>query len=110
LITLSQTCHSQGCTGGVPRGIEESGLCLEHYLTEATERLDATTDCFRCGLGVDNETLEWLLRQVDFVVDALDNDALAPSEEQRSRLLELLLGVANLNEDIRHYSATVRQG
>ena len=109
MITLNQTCHSQGCGTEVPDGFDEGGLCLEHYLAEATQRLDATADSFRCGLGVDNETLGWLLLQVDFVVETIGNEALALSQEEQSKLLELLLGVANLNEYIRHNTATFEQ-
>ena len=100
-----QTCCSEGCEMKVLGQMNNRDLCLEHYLSEATEKLDTTADCFRCGLGVDDETMDWMLLQVDFVVETIGNDSLDLSEDDRSKLLQLLLSVANLNEFIRHSMA-----
>lgn len=108
MTTPSRTCHSPGCKVDVPQDFGEKGLCLDHYLTEATERLSAAIQCFRLGQGFDNEALGWLLTQVDFVVETMDNETVTLGEDQRAKLLELLLGIANLNEHIRQYSATVQ--
>ena len=108
-MSLNQTCHSGGCRAEVPYGFSEWNLCLEHYLEYANVKLENAAEDFRGGLGVDGETLDWLLHQVDFVVETIGNDAVTLSEEQRSRLLQLLLGVANLNEYIRHEAATLQQ-
>ena len=109
MTTPSRTCHSKGCKVEVPEGFGESGLCLDHYVAEASQRLDAATECFRLEQGVDNETLDWLLVQVDFVVETIGNETVGLNADQRSKLLELLLGIANLNEYIRHYAVTARQ-
>lgn len=100
------TCHSRDCKITVPQGYGEKGLCLDHYLTEATERLDAATECFRHGQGFDTNTLDWLLVQVDFVVQTMNDATAHLSEDQRCKLLELLLAVANLNEHFRQYATT----
>ena len=52
------------------------------------------------GQGVDAEAFDWLLAQVDFVVDVVGSEDLILSDEQRSQLLQLLLDIANLNEYI----------
>jgi len=49
--------------------------------------------------------MDWLLAQVDFAVQALAEEDVKWDDDQRSKLLELLLGVANLNEYVRHSSA-----
>jgi hypothetical protein len=107
--TLIRTCRSQDCAIEVPEALCDTSLCLEHYVAEAARRLDAAKDSFDGGRGVDRETLDWLLAQVDFVVETIGNESLTPSEDQRFKLLELLLGIANLNEYIRRSAVTDRQ-
>ena len=108
-MSPNQTCHSGGCRVEVPCGFTEWNLCLEHYLEYANVKLENASEDFRTGQGVDAETMDWLLYQVDFVVNTIGNDAVTLTEEQRSQLLQLLLGVANLNEYIRHEAATFQQ-
>jgi hypothetical protein len=108
MTTPSQTCHSRGCKIEVPQNFGERGLCLEHFLAEATKRLDAATQCFRLGKGIDNQALDWLLLQVDFVVETMSDETVALNEDQHSNLLELLLAIANLNEHVRQYATTVQ--
>ena len=42
-----------------------------------------------------------MLDQVDFIVEIIGNEDLELGDEMRSNLLQLLLGIANLNEQIR---------
>jgi len=107
--TLIRTCRSQDCHSEAPEAFGDASLCLEHYVAEATQRLNAAKDSFGTGQGVDGETLDWLLAQVDLVVETIGDETLTLDEEQRSKLLEILLGIANLNECIHHSSARVRQ-
>ncbi len=104
MTTPSRACHTQGCQVGVPSGFNDS-MCLEHYLQDATQRLEGATTLFRNGQPVDAGTLEWMLTQVDFIIEAVGDETLSLDPAQRSRLLELLLGVANLHEYIRNHSA-----
>ncbi|MGH9678941.1 MAG: hypothetical protein ACRD4Y_03240 [Candidatus Acidiferrales bacterium] len=108
-MPLTQTCHSSGCRAEVPDGFRERSLCVEHYLEFANVRLENAAEDFRSGQGVDADTMDWLLGQVDFVVETIGNENVALSEAQRSQLLQLLLGVANLNEYIRHETAVLHE-
>lgn len=108
--TLIRTCDSPGCEGEVLEAFGDHSLCLEHYVAEATQRLDAAKDSFCAGRGVDRETFDWLLAQVDYIVDTIGGETLTLSDDQRSKLLELLLGIANLNECIHHPGVGVRKG
>jgi hypothetical protein len=108
--TLIRTCHCQDCEVEVPESLGDNSLCLEHYMAEATQRLYETKDSFDCGQGVDRETFDWLLAQVDLIVEMIGNESLATSEDQRSKLLQLLLGIANLNECIHHPIVVARKG
>ncbi len=90
------------------------GLATEVFVCSTTWRklrseLETAKNKFSSGLGVDGESMDWLLAQVDFVVETIGNENLILDDFQRSELLELLLGVANLNECIHHSSATVRK-
>ncbi len=102
MITSSRTCQTPSCTVEVPVVLEIEGLCLNHYLEGALQRLAEATQDFQSGRDVDYQTMDWLLAQVDFAVEALAQEDANMDAEQRSTLLQLLLGVANLNEYVRH--------
>ena len=109
MATSSRTCHSESCAVKVPVVLEKEGLCPDHYLEDAFGKLTLATEHFHRGQNVDCRTLDWLLTQVDFVVDSLAEDNTMWDSDQRSKLLELLLGIANLNEYVRHSTVPVRQ-
>jgi len=71
------------------------GLCLNHYLQGAFQRLAAATQRLSNGRDLDYYTMDWLLAQVDFAVESLAQEDANWDADQRSKLLELLLGVAN---------------
>jgi hypothetical protein len=106
--TLTRTCNYQDCQTEVPEAFGDGTICLQHYVVEATMRLESAKNRFSSGLGVDGDSLDWLLAQVDFVVETIGDDNLTLNEFQRSELLELLLGIANFNECIHHPSARAR--
>jgi hypothetical protein len=108
MTTPTRTCHTEGCTVDVPWRLEKEGLCLNHYLEEAFQKLAAEKGALHRGEGVNHNTLDWLLVQMDFAVESLVQEDTNWDSEQRSRLLELLLGVANLNEYVRHTSVPAR--
>lgn len=108
MTTTSYTCHAENCAVEVPGVLEKEGLCLNHYLDEAFRKLGAATEHFHDGQEVDYVTMDWLLAQVDFTVERLGQEDMNWDPDQRSRLLELLLGVANLNEYMRHSTVLAR--
>jgi len=97
----SRDSYSEGCTVEIDAIPQEAGPCLDDYLPEATQRVDAITKQVRQGEPVDRGTRDWMLAQVDFVVETIGNENLELSEDLRSKLLQLLLSIANLNEHIR---------
>ncbi len=102
MTTPSRTCQAPKCTVEVPFVLKRQGVCLNHYLEGASHRLAAATQEFQSGRDVDDPTMDWLLAQVDFAVEVLAQEDVNWDANQRSKLLELLLGVANLSEYIRH--------
>lgn len=108
MLTLTKTCRFAGCNSELAEGFANVELCPNHYLAEARERLEKASDRLKSGLSVDRESLEWLLDQVDFIVDLVGADPQGLTDGQRSEFLQLLLSVANLNEEIRQRSAETR--
>jgi len=104
MTTPSRTCQEPNCTAEVPVVLEMHGLCLHHYLEGAFHRLADATQDFQSGRDVERQSmtgcsLKWTL-QFKFWRRRREVD-----DDQRSKLLELLLGVANLNEYVSHLSA-----
>ena len=105
MTTSSRTCQEPNCTVEVPVVLEIHGFCLRHYLEGAFHRLAEATQDFQSGRDVERQSMDWLLAQVDFAVQVLAQENANWDDDQRSKLLELLLGVANLNEYVSHSSA-----
>src|SRR6266478_9972072 len=102
MTTPKRACRAPKCIVEVPVALKMEGLCLNHYLEGASHRLAAATQEFQSGRDVDYDTMDWLLAQVDLAVEVLAQEDVNWDANQRSQLLELLLGVANLSEYIRH--------
>jgi len=61
-------------------------------------------DRTRQGEALDPGDLEWLLSDALAIVKNLEEGAGNPNPEQRDRMLELLLILANLHEYVAHHS------
>jgi hypothetical protein len=84
----------------------ETGILpLEDYLAECTQKLESLTEVTSRGEQVDQVSRNWMLAQVDFIVETIGNENANASDEMRSNLLQLMLAIANLNEQIRHQAA-----
>jgi hypothetical protein len=97
--------YSQGCTIDLHPSIGESGPRLDNYLLESTQELEAITELVSRGKVVDRVSRDWMLAQVDFIVEAIGDETLELGDELRSKLLQLLLAIANLNEQIRRQTS-----
>jgi hypothetical protein len=101
MTTPNRTGYSQACVIDRPTGLDESGARLDDYLLKSTQRLSAITELTGRGEVVDRDSREWMLGQVDFIVETIGDEGLELDDEMRSNLLQLLLAIANLNEQIR---------
>jgi hypothetical protein len=108
MATPNPTCRASGCKLEIPESLRGHGLCLDHYIDEAFQKLDLAADDSRCGQIVDRNTLDWLLVQVDCIVETVGGETTGLDPEKQSKLLELLLGIANLNEYVRHQTIMTR--
>jgi len=102
MTTPVHICAEPRCGVEVPAALETEGLCLKHYLEKAFHNLATATLDFQCGRDIDEKAMDWLLAQVNFAVESLGEEDAQWDAEQRSMLLELILGIANLNEYVRH--------
>ena len=108
MATPSRTCNALGCELEIPRALTAQGLCTDHYLEVAFQKLVRATHHFRRGKDVDHQTLEWLVAQVDCIVEIVRAETSALNPEKHTKFLELLLGIANLNEHVRRQLIVIK--
>ena len=101
MTTSSRGSYSQESVIDHHTSPDEGGAHLDDYLLKSTQELDAITELVHLGEVVDRDTRDWMLDQVDFIVETIGNESLELGDELRSNLLQLLLALANLNEQIR---------
>ena len=109
MTTPKHMCASPLCAVEIPAALEIEGLCRQHYLEKAFHQLATATLDFQCGRDIDDHAMEWLLAQVSFAVESLGQEDAEWNAEQRSMLLELILGIANLNEFMCHNKLVVER-
>jgi len=77
----------------------------DDYIRMATQKLEAIAEQVRRGETVERDSHDWMLAQVDFLTDVFGNETMEFDDEVRSSVLQLVLAIANLNEQIRHQSS-----
>lgn len=100
VITQARVCRVGACSAPIPASLSRQGVCIAHYLDDVFTRISAIQERNRSGELPDARTLNWLSQQGDFAVTLLSGDG-SESSEDRPRLLELLLCLANLHESLR---------
>jgi hypothetical protein len=101
MTTPSRNGSSLGCVIDSHTSVEEGAPRLDTYCLKATQELNAMTELVSRGEMVDRSSRDWMLDQVDFIVDTIGDEGVELGDELRSNLLQLLLAIANLNEQIR---------
>lgn len=101
----SRNSYSERSVIELPASFGESGLNLDSYLADSTRELNAITELVSRGETADRDARDWMLAQVDFIIETIGNESLELGDEMRSNLLQLLLAIANLNEQIRHQAS-----
>jgi hypothetical protein len=97
-------CRRSLCANSIPTALAAEQLCLDHFLDEAFTRTNHTLDRCREGHPLTTSELEWLLTDALAIVKNLEEEVGEPDQEQRERMLELLLMLANLHEYVAHHS------
>lgn len=102
-------CQRAGCAKSIPMALAGVRLCLDHFVDEAFVRTDQALSQCREGRAIDSDKLQWLLSDALAVVKNLEEGADEPMPEQRDRMLELLLVLANVHEYVAHHSARIER-
>jgi hypothetical protein len=105
MTTPNSNGYPKANTVGARVGYEEGVAHLDDYLVKTTQQLEAITGVAGQGEIVDHESREWMLEQVDYIIETIGDESLEIGDEMRSNLLQLLLAIANLNEQIRSQTA-----
>jgi hypothetical protein len=87
-----------GNHGGVPS--------LQDYLLHSKQELNAIAKSFAEKAAITLESRDWMLAQADFIVETVGDEAIETSDQMRSDLLQLLLAIADLNEQVRRRGAS----
>jgi hypothetical protein len=105
VVTQLRTCRVGACSETIPLTLSRHGVCLTHYLDEVFTRISAIEERCRQKESPDSRTLVWLTQQGDLAVALLSGDG-PTSSDDRVRLLELLLCLANLHESLRRLQSS----
>ena len=106
-LLVEERCSPECALDPTASAEERAALMLE-YLQETNERLQAMSELVGAGETIGPDSHDWILAQVDFLVATIDSDHFDFDGEIRSNLLQLLLALANLNEQIRHQASVAR--
>jgi hypothetical protein len=106
-MTTAAQCRTEGCAEAVLPALSGEGLCLNHYLERVFLRLGVAMEMCQQGRPVESGSLDWLLSQAEFAANALARKDSGADSLQRTRLLEILLCLSNLNDYVRHHSVTL---
>jgi hypothetical protein len=98
--TQVRACRIGACSAPIPPTLVRQGVCLAHYLDEVFTRISAVHERWGHNEPPDSRTLTWLTQQGDLAVRLLSGNG-PEVPEDRARLLELLLCLANLHESLR---------
>jgi hypothetical protein len=105
MTNTSRNSYSEKSVIELPTSFGEGGPSLDSYLIDSTQELDAITELVSRGEVAGRDSRDWMLAQVDFIVETIGSEHLELGDEMRSNLLQLLLAIANLNEQIRHQAS-----
>lgn len=103
-MAVLENCQRELCRNPVPAALAAERLCLDHFLDEAFVRADHAIEDCRNDRTLRSAELEWLLADALSVVTHLEDQAALPNPDDRDRMLELLLMLANLHEYVAHHS------
>ena len=102
MVVIAGLCRRTPCSNLIPQSLVEEEVCLEHFLDEAFNRVDEAMEQCREGRPIDAPRLQRLLTDALAIVNNLEEDANDPNSEERDRMLELLLSLANVHECAAH--------
>jgi len=107
VATQVRVCRIDTCSAPIPAELGRQGTCVGHYLDEVFTRVSATQACIQEGESPNARTVTWLRQQGDLAVRLLSADS-GLTQDDRTRLLDLLFCLTNLHESLRLRSKSSR--
>ena len=104
---IAAICRRTPCANLIPPSLAGEQMCLDHFLDEAFRRSDQIMQRFREGSPIDSAVVERFLADALAIVTNLEEGAAEPKPEERDRMLDLLLSLANLHEYAAHHSISL---
>jgi hypothetical protein len=95
-------CRVDGCAKGVPASLNPEVVCMTHYLQGAMEELELAAAQCREGQPIPPVVLDKLRTQAEYAVQFLPDGRVVNELREKERILEFLLGLANLHEYLSH--------
>ena len=102
-------CQVEGCAKQVPAALNPDVLCMAHYMDGAMEQLEVAAAQCREGRPVPPVDLDRLRTQADCAVQFLADRRMDNDLREKERMLQFLLGLANLHEYLSHHVSLVGQ-
>src|ERR1700692_1244636 len=86
----------------LPSSDIKNNLWMEEYLSQSNYRLEAIAQQVHRGEQMDCDSRDWMLNQVAFIREALGPDSAELDDSFLSRLLQLILAIAGLDQRSRN--------
>jgi hypothetical protein len=106
-VAVEGLCRRSPCSNLIPPSLATEKVCLGHFLDEAFSRAGEAMERCREGRPIDSKRLERLLADALAIVTNLEEGAGEPNPEERDRMLDLLLSLANVHEYAAHHSISL---
>jgi hypothetical protein len=100
-------CRVEECGAVVPPSLTGELLCLDHFIELGLTRVHESWKLCREGRELDPRLLDWLFHGAHFALLTLARHSSSETPAQREQLLELVLGLTNLQEYVRYHSVAV---
>ena len=107
VAAIAGICRRTPCANLIPPSLANEEMCLGHFLDEAFGRAAEAMQQCQQGRPIDSKRLERLLADALAIVTNLEEDAGDPKPDERDRMLELLLSLANLHEYAAHHEISL---
>ena len=100
-------CRRTPCANSIPSSLASEQMCLGHFLDDAFHRAAEAMHQCEQGQPIGSKRLERLLADALAIVTNLEEAAGDPNPNERDRMLELLLSLANLHEYAAHHAISL---
>jgi hypothetical protein len=91
-------CRIEGCTASAWPARSGERTCIHHFIALALAQLAAALEACQSGKRVRRSTLDDLAQKADCAVMFLANPVRSDFSRHSEQMLDLILGVANLQE------------